>query len=223
MAAYDANGNVTDLVGTNGEFLAQYQYDPYGNTITKSGDLADVNPFRFSTKYLDSETGLLYYGYRYYQPETGRWLGRDPLEEEGGVNVFLALANNAVNNIDIDGQSIFGGGFNPVDIWKAMDALYELSKAYLTMLKKNTKGADKYYHCIGFCEAGRAFSPKFALALAVLRELLDNAKNKYSKKNSAWDQIYDSFQDMMANMQGINCPDGKTCEECCCSLKVKGL
>jgi RHS repeat-associated protein len=80
---YDANGNVTDLVGTNGEFLAQYQYDPYGNTISKSGALADVNPFRFSTKYLDAETGLYYYGYRFYNPEVGRWVNRDPLTEKG--------------------------------------------------------------------------------------------------------------------------------------------
>jgi len=65
-------------VGANGEFLAQYQFDPYGNTIAKTGALADVNPFRFSTKYLDAETGLYYYGYRYYQPETGRWVSRDP-------------------------------------------------------------------------------------------------------------------------------------------------
>jgi len=80
--AYDANGNVTDLVGTNGQFLAQYQFDPYGNTISKTGALADVNPFRFSTKYLDSETGLYYFGHRYYIPEIGRWLSRDPIEEQ---------------------------------------------------------------------------------------------------------------------------------------------
>ena len=36
-----------------------------------------------STKYTDSETGLLYYGYRYYLPETGRWVSRDPLGEFG--------------------------------------------------------------------------------------------------------------------------------------------
>ena len=79
---YDANGNVTDLVGTNGELLAQYQYDPFGNTIAKSGTLADVNPFRFSSKYTDEETGLVYYGYRFYQPNSGRWLSRDPIGEE---------------------------------------------------------------------------------------------------------------------------------------------
>ena len=81
--AYDGNGNVTDLVGTNGSFVAKYQYDPYGNTIGKSGDLADVNHFRFSTKYTDSESGLVYYGFRFYVPEVGRWSGRDPIGEDG--------------------------------------------------------------------------------------------------------------------------------------------
>ena len=91
--AYDANGNVTDLVGTNGQFLAQYQFDPYGNTISKTGALADVNPFRFSTKYTDSETGLLYYGHRYFMPEIGRWASRDPLTDY--VSYLAALKNKS--------------------------------------------------------------------------------------------------------------------------------
>jgi len=98
--AYDANGNVTDLAYTNGTFAAKYQYDPYGNTISKSGDLADANPFRFSTKYTDPETALLYYGYRYYQPETGRWLERDPMGERGGKNLYAILCNDVVGRID---------------------------------------------------------------------------------------------------------------------------
>ena len=104
---YDANGNVTDLVGTNGDFLAQYQYDPYGNTIAKSGALADVNPFRFSTKYLDAETGLYYYGLRYYQPESGRWLSRDPMGERGADNLYGYVDNDAVNLVDPDGRGIW--------------------------------------------------------------------------------------------------------------------
>ena len=42
--------------------------------------MAKVNPFMFSTKFYDWETGLYYYGYRYYNPSTGRWLSRDPLQ-----------------------------------------------------------------------------------------------------------------------------------------------
>jgi len=81
---YDANGNVTDLVDTNGTTVAHYEYDPFGNTTQQSGSAASQNPFRFSTKYLD-ETGLYYYGYRYYSPQLGRWPSRDPITELGSV------------------------------------------------------------------------------------------------------------------------------------------
>ncbi len=106
--AYDANGNVTDLVGTNGAFLAQYQFDPYGNTISKTGALADVNPFRFSTKYLDSETGLMYYGHRFYNPEIGRFPSRDPIAELGGANLYAGMLNDPINAADPVGLSAQG-------------------------------------------------------------------------------------------------------------------
>ena len=54
--AYDANGNITDLVDTNGAVVAHYEYDPYGNIIAQSGDQTGANPFRFSSKYWDGET-----------------------------------------------------------------------------------------------------------------------------------------------------------------------
>jgi hypothetical protein len=47
-----------------------------------SGELAEENPYRFSTKYLDEEVGLYYYGYRMYSPGLGRWPSRDPLGDE---------------------------------------------------------------------------------------------------------------------------------------------
>jgi RHS repeat-associated protein len=94
--AYDANGNVTDLVGMDGAIAAHYEYDPYGNTVVKTGPLADANPFRFSSKYTDGETGLYYYGYRYYQSETGRWLNRDLIEETAFRQV-VALSQRKVS------------------------------------------------------------------------------------------------------------------------------
>ena len=53
-----------------------------------------------STKYTDSETGLLYYGYRFLQPETGRWLIRDLIDEAGGVNLYVFAKNDPVRRID---------------------------------------------------------------------------------------------------------------------------
>ena len=52
---------------------------PFGEVIRATGPMARGNPFRFSTKYQDDETDLVYYGYRYYSASTGRWLSRDPL------------------------------------------------------------------------------------------------------------------------------------------------
>jgi RHS repeat-associated protein len=82
---YDANGNVSDLTATNGASLAHYEWDPYGNATASTGSLVAANPFRFSTKYADDETVMYYYGYRYYSPELGRWLSRDPIGERGGT------------------------------------------------------------------------------------------------------------------------------------------
>jgi len=84
FAACDANGNVAALVkGTDGTTSALYEYGPFGEVIRATGPMAKGNPFRFSTKYQDDETDLLYYGYRYYNASTGRWLSRDPFDESG--------------------------------------------------------------------------------------------------------------------------------------------
>jgi RHS repeat-associated protein len=56
-----------------------------------------------STKYTDSETGLLYYGYRYYLPESGRWLSRDPIQERRGRNLYGFVGNRPVGRVDILG------------------------------------------------------------------------------------------------------------------------
>jgi RHS repeat-associated protein len=89
--SYDGNGNVTAVVNaTAGAIAAQYEYGPFGEVIRATGPMAKVNPLRFSTKYQDDETGLLYYGYRYYNPSTGRWLNRDPLGDESFLTSYSA-------------------------------------------------------------------------------------------------------------------------------------
>ena len=80
--AYDGNGNVAGLTkGTDGTIAAQYEYGSFGEVLRATGSMAKANLFRFSTKYQDDESDLLYYGYRYYNAGTGRWLSHDPLKE----------------------------------------------------------------------------------------------------------------------------------------------
>ena len=89
FVAYDGNGNVTGLVdATTGTTTGNLEYGPFGETIRLTPNANNQSPFRFSTKYTDDESDFMYYGFRYYNPSTGRWLSRDPIEEQGGVNIY---------------------------------------------------------------------------------------------------------------------------------------
>jgi len=104
FAAFDGKGNVAALVkASDGTISAQYEYGPFGEVIRETGPMAKANPLRFSTKCQDDETDLLYYGYRYYGASTGRWIGRDPAGEQGGMNVYGFVENNPVNSFDLLG------------------------------------------------------------------------------------------------------------------------
>ena len=81
----DAYGNVMRYTDTAGNIVAEYTYDTFGKTIAQSGAMSEVFRHRFSTKYYDSETGLYYYGYRFYSPALMRWLNRDPIEDRKSV------------------------------------------------------------------------------------------------------------------------------------------
>ncbi len=96
----DANGNVVGLVSTNGMLVAQYTYDPFGNVLTTSGPLASANRYRFSSKEWNDNTGLYYYGYRFYDPNLQRWLNRDPIDEDGGINLYRFTENNSIGFAD---------------------------------------------------------------------------------------------------------------------------
>ncbi len=107
---YDANGNVGQLIDrtpTNWNastvMVARYEYDPYGKVTQSAGSYAAANPFRFSTKWFDDETGFGYWGERYDWPELGRWLNRDPIEEAGGWNLYGYVNNNPVDRYDARG------------------------------------------------------------------------------------------------------------------------
>jgi RHS repeat-associated protein len=79
-------------------------------------DTTNQFAYRFSSKPVDVATGLYYYGYRSYDPITGRWPSRDPMVEEGGVNLYGFIYNNPSSWIDrlglepMRGQN--GGGSN---------------------------------------------------------------------------------------------------------------
>jgi RHS repeat-associated protein len=98
---YDGNGNITAWVDENGTVTARQRYDAFGNIIEQIGT-APSN-YGFSTKPIEKVTGFHYYGYRYYDAVSGRWPSRDPIEEEGGINLYAFVENDGVNMQDLLG------------------------------------------------------------------------------------------------------------------------
>lgn len=138
--AYDGNGNVMGLFDPDADdWAAEYEYGAFGEPLKAVGPLADANPFRFSTKYTDAETELVYYGFRYYVPEMGRWLNRDPIEEAGGLNLYGFVGNDGVNEWDYLGlrrcriMLYFGHGSVPGEPSYQMDRANE----FLRLLDSN--------------------------------------------------------------------------------------
>jgi RHS repeat-associated protein len=116
FAAYDGNGDVAALVNSaDGTVVANYEYGAFGEPIRMTGAMAKVNPIRFSTKYDDDESDLLYYGYRYYKPSTGTWPNRDPLQEQGGLNLYGFVGNDSINDIDPAGEDFIAVGSRNVE------------------------------------------------------------------------------------------------------------
>jgi RHS repeat-associated protein len=104
---YDGNGNVCQYLDGTGDIDAVFQYDPFGRMLSvggKTSQAAHSLRFRFSTKWRDYDTGLYDYGYRHYNPLTGRWISRDPIGERGGANLYGFVYNNPLYWIDILGK-----------------------------------------------------------------------------------------------------------------------
>lgn len=99
LPVYDGNGNIIAYKNSNGNTVAAYSYDPFGNVISHIGM---VFTYKFSTKPQDDLSGLYYYGYRFYQPNIGRWINRDPSKENGGINLY-GFVGCSINNWDILG------------------------------------------------------------------------------------------------------------------------
>jgi len=102
----DGNGNITCMLDGNQAVAASYLYDPYGRILSQSGWLASANLYRFSSKEFQINSGLVYYGYRFYDPNLQRWLNRDPIGEDGGANLFAYAGNAPSVAYDPDGHFV---------------------------------------------------------------------------------------------------------------------
>ncbi len=91
-------GSITSLSNSAGALANTYTYDSFGNLTASTGTL--TNPFRYTGREFDSETGLYFYRARYLDPATGRFITEDPLRFGGGTDFYPYADDSPVNEID---------------------------------------------------------------------------------------------------------------------------
>lgn len=117
----DVLGSITSLTSPSGTIANTYAYDSYGNLSSATGTVN--NPFRYTGREFDSETGLYYYRARFYNPGSGRFVSDDPLGFNAGVNFYLYVNNNPATLTDPFGLDALTDDPNVrrciCELWKA--------------------------------------------------------------------------------------------------------
>ena len=99
----DGLGSVTSLANTSGSLAQTYTFDSFGKLTASSGSL--TNPFQYTGRESDSETGLYYYRARYYDAATGRFLSEDSMRFVAGIDFYPYTLNSPVNLRDPSGKN----------------------------------------------------------------------------------------------------------------------
>ncbi len=94
----DHLGSIREMTDVNGTVVARYDYDPWGRSTTVIG--TNKPDFNFTGLYQHAKSGLDMATYRAYDPDLGRWLSRDPIAENGGINLYEYADNDPINGVD---------------------------------------------------------------------------------------------------------------------------
>lgn len=115
-------GSATLETNAAGEHLNYEEYSPYGSSVfiayssdrDNQASQTEQKRYRYSGKERDDETGLYYYGARYYAPWMGRWMKADPIGKGDGLNVFGFSKNSPITFYDTDGTYAEAGHYYTV-------------------------------------------------------------------------------------------------------------
>jgi RHS repeat-associated protein len=147
---HDGLGSVRQLLDSTGDVEANYAYDPFGVPVV-GGDVS--NPYQYTGEAWDGEVELLYLRARYYQPEVGRFVSKDPWpgddQRPGTTNRYVYVMNNPANRTDPMGSK---PGDPPESVGRA-PTRYQLRDPYAsyngyTVLREAGYSAGAVHHAV---------------------------------------------------------------------------
>jgi RHS repeat-associated protein len=179
------SGNVTQHV----------EYVPFGEVFIEEHNNKWSTPYKFNGKELDEETGLYYYGARYYDPRVSLWLGVDPSQEKyPSISTYAYALENPLKFIDIDGRDPVTG------IGEAVSSFaLSVGMDFMTGWFIEGKSPKKAFDEIGWWSASWDAAKTYALASFTLpgtatgrkmMKLTNSKLGKISNKNNIMSYLF---------------------------------
>ena len=100
--SYAPPASIREMTDSSGNVVAEYGYDPYGRQTRIGGTGPDAD-FGYAGGYVHQPSGLVMMGARMYSPSLGRFINRDPIGENGGINLYAYVMNNPIGDSDPSG------------------------------------------------------------------------------------------------------------------------
>ena len=193
---HDYRGNVAALLdAATGNTVETYRYTAYGEEKIYDGNNllkpTAINPWRFSSKRVDAESGWLFFGRRYYDPETGKWTTPDPLWFVDGSNLYSYVKNQPTQFIDPEGLflDVLCGLFqntcmSVVDTFTGVDFAksYDNDENYVCVdtptSEKRRKGFDQGAH--QYQQKGATYGPVYVTGINGICNTLEESKSNFS-------------------------------------------
>ncbi|MHB8882686.1 MAG: RHS repeat domain-containing protein [Thermodesulfovibrionales bacterium] len=204
----DALGTITKLTDSAGNVVQSYEYDAYGK-ITHRLNASFEQPFTFTGREYDSETGLYYYRMRYYDSEIGRFISEDPIGFAGGINKFAYVVNNPENWVD------------PLGLWRNPWRIYNEAndKAILIGLPGMHNGKqDAYRHCLASC----MMTKEIGVLSAQLFGWANEKRGDWSHNQECGERAMDDFNNQKGRDIGLLTNSNSDCSTQCLNAANRG-
>ena len=183
----DGNGNIALLTDEAEQESARLEYDPFGRVLIDTAN--QPVRYQFSSKEYDGTVGLNYYGYRFYSPQLGRWLSRDPLGDHAFLTqamrgksrshrrelldasldpLYGFVSNDPLSRVDALGLATLAemrcavAKIGPCDALKAKEIADKATQDAESKYPNDSGKRNAYRHCLGSCESTRQLGRKQA-------------------------------------------------------------